>query len=307
MPSHEASTMARPRTDPPDVASSRQRFVEPMDIFADMTAMAWDKIHIFADMASNKMIQYVQPFRMRKPDENEKGEYDKSNGSSTDTMIGPMTQIHNIAKDGVAYKVLLFDPDNQPPGQFTKHRPTAEMFKLHIKRIFITDDPADIMPSYRNSVESVTESDDPPLNVSRYKRDQGRQLEALIEGEESDNRQHEGVHDDHHHETTCPMHATHESIAVGEQNHEARTCLIMFDEAHKLHSETDNDNVSSKSATEMTVIWTSVYIQICVSYDGIVARIEVLTIGRKDVPGNMFLDIHLCGFDVGSNRCRTKP
>jgi hypothetical protein len=116
-----------------------------------------------------------------------------------------------------------------------------------------------MMPSYRNFVESITETDDPPLNFSKSKRDQGRQLEALTEGEDPDNRQHEGVHDDHHqkftlpnHEITCPMNATYKSIALGEQNHGVKTCLIMFDEAHKLYSKTVNDNVSSKSATEMT-------------------------------------------------------
>jgi hypothetical protein len=41
------------------------------------------------------------------------------------------------------------------------------------------------------------------------------------------------------------MNATYKSIAVGEQNHWVKTCLIMFDETN---------NVSSKSATEMTVI-----------------------------------------------------
>jgi HSP90 family molecular chaperone len=96
-----------------------------------MTATAWDKIHIFADMARNKMIQCVQPFRMRKPDENEKGEYDKFYGSSADNLIGPMTQIHNIAEDGVAFKSLLFDPDGQPPGQFNKHRPAVLQKDLH--------------------------------------------------------------------------------------------------------------------------------------------------------------------------------
>jgi hypothetical protein len=50
------------------------------------------------------------------------------------------------------------------------------------------------------------------------------------------------------------MNATYKSIAVGEQNHEVKTCLIVFDEAHKLYSETDNANVFSKSATEMTVM-----------------------------------------------------
>jgi hypothetical protein len=263
MPGYEASTMARPEPDPPEVAredtkcvcdpnsdnpysSSRQKFVEPTDKLP-MTAMAWDKIHIFADMASKKMIQCVQPLRMRKPDENEKRVYDKFYGSSANNM----TQIHNIAKDGVAYEFLLFDPDSQSPGQFNKHRPAAEMFRLYISRIFITDDLADMMLSYCNFVENVTESDDPPLNVSRSKRYQGRQLEALTEG----------LHDDHHqrrtlpnHEITCPMSATYKSIAMGEQNHRVKTCLIMFDEAHKLYSETDNDNVPSKSATERSVM-----------------------------------------------------
>jgi hypothetical protein len=55
------------------------------------------------------------------------------------------------------------------------------------------------------------------------------------------------------------MNATYKSIGMGEQNHGVKTCLIMFDKAHKgdvskLYSETDNDNVSSKSATEMTVM-----------------------------------------------------
>jgi hypothetical protein len=220
----------------------------------------WDKIHIFADMASNK------PFRMRKPDENEKGEYDKFYGSSADNMIGPMTQIHNIAEDGVAFKSLLFDPDSQPPGQFNKHGQAAEMIKLYIRRVFVTDDLTDMMPSDHNFVKNFMESNDPPLNANRSKRDQGRQLEALTEEKDSDDRQDEGVHDDHHqkftlpnHEITSPMNATYKSIAMGEQNYGVKNCLIMFDEAHKgdvskLYSETDNDTVSCKSATETTVM-----------------------------------------------------
>ena len=46
---------------------------------------------------------------------------------------------------------------------------------------------------------------------------------------------------------------------MGEQYHRIKTCLIVFDEAHKgdvskLYSETDDDNVSSKRATEMTIM-----------------------------------------------------
>jgi HSP90 family molecular chaperone len=123
------------------------------------------------------------------------------------------------------------------------------MIKLHIRKVFVTNDFADMMPSNYNFVQNVLESDDHPLNVSRSKGEQGRQLEALTKG----------VHNVHHqkftlsnHEITSHVNATYKSIAMGEQNHRVKTCLVMFDEVHKLYSETDNDNVSSKSTTEMT-------------------------------------------------------
>jgi hypothetical protein len=220
--------MTRPEPDPPEVAregtkgkcdpesnnpysSSRQRFVEPIDKLPK-TATAWDKIHIFADMDSNKMIQCVQPFRMKKPDENEKGEYDEFYGSSADHMIRSMTEIHNIAEDGVAFKSLIFDPYNQPPGQFQKHGQATEMVKLNMGGVFVTDDFAEMMPSDHNFVKNVMRSNDPPLNISRSKGDQWRQLETLTEG----------VHDVHHqkftlsnHEITSPVDTTYKSVPWG--------------------------------------------------------------------------------------------
>jgi HSP90 family molecular chaperone len=190
------------------------------------------------DTACDKMVLCAQPFRTRKPNEYEKGEYGKFYGSTADNMIGPMTQIHYIAENKVTFKSLIFDPDNQPLEQFNKHRQATEMIKLHIRRVFVTNDFADRMPSDYNFVQNVLESDDPPLNVSRSKGEQGRQLEALTEG----------VHDVHHqkftlsnHEITSPVNATYKSIAMGEQNHRVKACLIkkaveetiMFDEAHK--------------------------------------------------------------------------
>jgi hypothetical protein len=120
--------------------------------------------------------------------------------------------------------------------------------------IIITNDFTDMMPGHHNLVESATKSEDPPLNVYRSKEDQGRQLEALTGG----------VHDVHHqkftlpnHEITSPVNFTSKSIVMGEQNHGVEA--IMFDEAYKgdgskLDNEADNDNVSSKSTTEVTVM-----------------------------------------------------
>jgi hypothetical protein len=163
-------------------------------------------------------------------------------------MIGPMTQIHYIAENEVTFKSLIFDPDSQPPELFNKHEPAAEMNKLYTRGVFVTDDFMDMMASEHNSVKSVSESDTTLLNVSRSKGVQGRQLEALTEEEDSDDRQDEGAHDDRHqkftlpnHEITSPANATYRSIAVGEQNHGVKAYLIekavdeavMFNDAHK--------------------------------------------------------------------------
>ena len=106
----------------------------------------------------------------------EKGEYDKFYGSTAVNMIGPMTQIHNIAENGVAFKSLLFDPDKQPPAQFDEHGQAAVNIKPYIRRDFVTDDFTDMMPSYHSVVKGFIVSDDPPFNATRSKRDQGRAL-----------------------------------------------------------------------------------------------------------------------------------
>jgi hypothetical protein len=110
-------------------------------------------------------------------------------------------KIHIFTEAEVTFKAPIFDP-----GQFNKYGQAARIVKLHIRIIIVTDDFTDMMPSHHNLVESATESEDPPLKVSRSKEDQGRQLEALTEGKDSDNRQDEGVHDGRHQKFTAPNH-----------------------------------------------------------------------------------------------------
>jgi HSP90 family molecular chaperone len=42
---------------------------------------------------------------------------------------------------------------------------------MYIRGVFVTNDFMDMMPSDHNSVKSVMESNDPPLNANRSKRD----------------------------------------------------------------------------------------------------------------------------------------
>jgi hypothetical protein len=263
MTNYNASKLARPRTDLPEVAregakkedvtkgerdpesnkpcsSPRPRFVEPPDK-RPMPAMA-----------SNKNVLRVQPIRTRKPDEIEKGEYDKFYGSTASNMNGPMTQTHFIAEGEVTFKSFLFDPDSQPSEQFNKQGQAAEHIKLNIRRVFVTDDFKDMINSYHSFVNGVIESDDPPLNVSRSKRDQGRQLEALTEEEDSGDRQDDGVHDDHHQNFTLPIYETTNPVNTA--------CLILKAvEEHSLVEGYKGDmsmleNMANKSATDIAVL-----------------------------------------------------
>jgi hypothetical protein len=67
----------------------------------------------------------------------------------------------------VTIKSLLFVPNSQPTVQFNESGRAAEDIKLHIRRVFITDDFKDMMPSYHSCVKGIVDSDDLPLNASK--------------------------------------------------------------------------------------------------------------------------------------------
>jgi len=120
-----------------------------------------------------------KPIWTRKPDAIEQGEYDEFYKSITKDKNGPMTQTHFIAEGEVTFKSLLFVPNSQPSEQFNKYGQAAENIKLYVRRVFITDDFKDMMPSYLSFVKGVVDSDDLPLNVSRETLQQHKLLKVI--------------------------------------------------------------------------------------------------------------------------------
>lgn len=77
----------------------------------------------------------------------------------------PALVLHNKLEGNISYSSLLFIPGHKPYDLFHPDRKTR--VKLYIKRVFITEDSAMLIPSYLRFIRGVVDSDDLPLNISR--------------------------------------------------------------------------------------------------------------------------------------------
>ena len=77
----------------------------------------------------------------------------------------PYMVLHNKLEGNISYSSLLFIPGHKPYDLFHPDRKTR--VKLYIKRIFITENSAMLIPSYLRFIRGVVDSDDLPLNISR--------------------------------------------------------------------------------------------------------------------------------------------
>lgn len=77
----------------------------------------------------------------------------------------PLLRIHTRAEGALEYTTLLYVPSKAPFDMF--HADYKPGVKLYVRRVFITDDDKDLMPTWLRFVRGVIDSEDLPLNVSR--------------------------------------------------------------------------------------------------------------------------------------------
>ncbi|MGH6948308.1 MAG: molecular chaperone HtpG, partial [Kiloniellales bacterium] len=77
----------------------------------------------------------------------------------------PWLKLHFQAEGRMEYRGLLFVPSQKPFDLF--HPERRHGVKLYVKRVFITDDCAELLPGYLRFVSGVIDSEDLPLNISR--------------------------------------------------------------------------------------------------------------------------------------------
>jgi molecular chaperone HtpG len=92
----------------------------------------------------------------------------------------PLAWTHNRVEGRQEYTQLLYVPARAPFDLYDRdHR---RGLKLYVRRVFIMDDAAQLMPAYLRFVRGIVDSNDLPLNVSRELLQQSRDIDAIRSG-----------------------------------------------------------------------------------------------------------------------------
>jgi molecular chaperone HtpG len=94
-------------------------------------------------------------------------------------MTDPLMYVHTHAEGTQEYTTLFYVPEKAPFDMFQADYKSG--IKLYVKRVFITDDEKELLPSYLRFVRGVIDSEDLPLNVSREILQQNRILTNIKE------------------------------------------------------------------------------------------------------------------------------
>ena len=77
----------------------------------------------------------------------------------------PWLTLHVTTEGALSYTALLFVPTTPPFDLFDPER--KHRVKLYVRRMFITDDCAELLPAWLRFVRGIVDSEDLPLNISR--------------------------------------------------------------------------------------------------------------------------------------------
>ncbi len=92
----------------------------------------------------------------------------------------PWLTLHWKAEGTLEYTGLLFVPSTKPFDLFDPAR--KHNVRLYVRRVFVTDDCAELMPAYLRFIKGVVDSEDLPLNISRETLQANRTIAKIRSG-----------------------------------------------------------------------------------------------------------------------------
>ncbi len=132
-----------------------------------------------ADGSENKTEQVNSASALWKKSKSELKEEDYNEFYKTFSHDGtdPLLHLHTHAEGTQEYTTLFYVPQVAPFDMYNADYKSG--VKLYVKRVFITDDDRELLPSYLRFIRGVIDSEDLPLNVSREILQQNRILETI--------------------------------------------------------------------------------------------------------------------------------
>ncbi len=124
-----------------------------------------DKYNVTGTEHKVEKINSAAALWTRSKSELKEEDYNEFYKNTTYDSENPLFYLHTKAEGATEYTTLFFIPAKAPFDMY--HADYKPGVKLYVKRVYITDDDKDLLPTYLRFVRGVIDSEDLPLNVSR--------------------------------------------------------------------------------------------------------------------------------------------
>ena len=150
----------------------------PFPIFLHYEENKYDKKgEVKGKEKKTDQVNAASAFWKRPKSELKKKDYNEFYKTISHDHEDPMMHIHTQAEGTLDYTTLFYIPKIAPFDLFQVDHQAG--VKLYVKRVFITEDDKELMPSYLRFVRGIIDSEDLPLNVSREILQQNRILAKI--------------------------------------------------------------------------------------------------------------------------------
>ena len=150
----------------------------PFPIFLHYEENKYDKKgEVKGKEKKTDQVNAASAFWKRPKSELKKKDYNEFYKTISHNHEDPMMHIHTQAEGTLDYTTLFYIPKIAPFDLFQVDHQAG--VKLYVKRVFITEDDKELMPSYLRFVRGIIDSEDLPLNVSREILQQNRILAKI--------------------------------------------------------------------------------------------------------------------------------